>query len=95
MSKEKELDEFEFQLRAQQEYSGAFRQTKDAQQQDSDQSQATFVDPSDGTIYEWDPEKRAWFPKVTYYATCGVIVCYNRLFACLFVGLFICLFADI
>ena len=23
-----------------------------------------YQDPSDGTIYEWDPEKRAWFPKV-------------------------------
>ena len=23
-----------------------------------------YQDPNDGTIYEWDPEKRAWFPKV-------------------------------
>jgi HIV Tat-specific factor 1 len=24
----------------------------------------TYTDPSDGTVYEWDNEKRAWFPKV-------------------------------
>ena len=24
----------------------------------------TYVDPTDGTVYEWDEEKRAWFPKV-------------------------------
>ena len=24
----------------------------------------TYVDPSDGTVYEWDAEKRGWFPKV-------------------------------
>lgn len=24
----------------------------------------TYVDPSDGTVFEWDPEKRGWFPKV-------------------------------
>ena len=23
-----------------------------------------YQDPNDGTIYEWDAEKRAWFPKV-------------------------------
>ena len=23
-----------------------------------------YEDPNDGTIYEWDAEKRAWFPKV-------------------------------
>ncbi|XP_067404165.1 17S U2 SnRNP complex component HTATSF1 [Emydura macquarii macquarii] len=25
----------------------------------------TYVDPADGTAYEWDREKKAWFPKVT------------------------------
>ncbi|XP_040298023.1 HIV Tat-specific factor 1 [Bufo bufo] len=25
----------------------------------------TFKDPSDGTEYEWDLEKKAWFPKIT------------------------------
>lgn len=24
----------------------------------------TYVDPNDGTVYEWDIEKKAWFPKV-------------------------------
>lgn len=24
----------------------------------------TYVDPEDGTVYDWDPDKRAWFPKV-------------------------------
>ena len=75
MSKNKELDEFEFQLRAQQEYAEGFKQPQDGQQQASEQSQAAFVDPNDGTVYEWDSEKRAWFPKV--YITAP--------FACLFV----------
>ena len=26
----------------------------------------TYTDPSDGTEYEWDAEKQAWFPKVHY-----------------------------
>ncbi|XP_062393224.1 HIV Tat-specific factor 1 [Sardina pilchardus] len=25
----------------------------------------TFVDPEDGTVYDWDPDKKAWFPKIT------------------------------
>lgn len=24
----------------------------------------TYVDPEDGTVYDWDHEKRAWFPKI-------------------------------
>lgn len=24
----------------------------------------TYVDPADGAAYEWDREKKAWFPKV-------------------------------
>ena len=24
----------------------------------------TYTDPSDGTVYEWDDVKQAWFPKV-------------------------------
>lgn len=24
----------------------------------------TYTDPNDGTVYEWDHEKRAWFPKI-------------------------------
>ncbi|XP_034462481.1 HIV Tat-specific factor 1 isoform X1 [Hippoglossus hippoglossus] len=25
----------------------------------------TYTDPEDGTPYDWDPEKKAWFPKIT------------------------------
>ncbi|KAG0434836.1 hypothetical protein HPB47_018840, partial [Ixodes persulcatus] len=25
----------------------------------------TYVDPNDGTVYEWDVQKKAWFPKLT------------------------------
>ena len=25
----------------------------------------TYTDPNDGTVYEWDSEKRGWFPKVS------------------------------
>uniref|UniRef100_A0A3Q3WPP1 17S U2 SnRNP complex component HTATSF1 n=1 Tax=Mola mola TaxID=94237 RepID=A0A3Q3WPP1_MOLML len=25
----------------------------------------TYTDPEDGTVYDWDHEKKAWFPKVT------------------------------
>ncbi|XP_019848654.1 PREDICTED: HIV Tat-specific factor 1-like [Amphimedon queenslandica] len=38
---------------------------------------ATYTDPTDGTVYEWDPEKRAWFPKIdntflaNYHASYG------------------------
>ena len=29
----------------------------------------TYQDPADGTVYEFDAEKRAWFPKVHYFFT--------------------------
>ncbi|XP_063793506.1 17S U2 SnRNP complex component HTATSF1 [Pseudophryne corroboree] len=32
---------------------------------DHGQDPYTFKDPSDGTEYEWDLEKKAWFPKIT------------------------------
>jgi hypothetical protein len=38
----------------------------------------TYTDPSDGTVYEWDASKRAWFPKIDdsfiamYQASYGV-----------------------
>lgn len=34
----------------------------------------TYVDPSDGTVYEWDAEKRGWFPKVVSSLTATGIV---------------------
>lgn len=33
-------------------------------QQNVQTGQYTYTDPSDGTVYEWDPEKRGWIPKV-------------------------------
>ena len=26
--------------------------------------QRTYTDPNDGTVYEWDVERKGWFPKV-------------------------------
>lgn len=31
----------------------------------------TFTDPSDGTEYEWDHDKKAWFPKVRALCVIG------------------------
>ena len=41
-------------------------QAKSAESRNEDETQ-TYVDPSDGTVYEWDAEKRGWFPKVSFY----------------------------
>ena len=61
MSQQNDLEEFQYQLQAQQALD---QQSELAQQQTSDQAQGTFVDPNDGTVYEWDSERRGWFPKV-------------------------------
>ena len=59
MTSPKELDEFEFQLRAQKEFG--------AEQPAPGVNDArTYVDPNDGTVYEWDSEKQGWFPKVVH-----------------------------
>lgn len=50
-------EDFEFQLLAQKQYS----ETVAAQ---THQAGNTFVDPSDGTVYEWDEKRNGWFPKV-------------------------------
>ncbi|XP_050028144.1 17S U2 SnRNP complex component HTATSF1 isoform X1 [Dermacentor andersoni] len=34
-------------------------------QQSSGSDPYTYVDPNDGTVYEWDHDKHAWFPKLT------------------------------
>ena len=50
------MDEFEYQLRAaQEEQEGKHKEER---------STKTYVDPSDGTVYEWDSERKGWFPKV-------------------------------
>lgn len=47
--------EFHEQLRLQQLYE---------QKKEGGDDPFTYVDPEDGTVYDWDHEKRAWFPKV-------------------------------
>lgn len=49
--------DFEFQLRAEKEF-------KAAQQTTPGTAGSTYVDPTDGTVYEWDSLRRGWFPKV-------------------------------
>ena len=53
--------DFEFQLRAEQE----LKTTQQPQQENRDEGSGTYVDPVDGTVYEWDPQRRGWFPKVS------------------------------
>ena len=53
-----EDEDFEFQLRQQQLHAETV-----GQQPEGEQSGSTYTDPTDGTVYEWDAEKRAWFPK--------------------------------
>ncbi|XP_064489495.1 17S U2 SnRNP complex component HTATSF1-like isoform X2 [Ornithodoros turicata] len=36
-----------------------------AKQKQANEARCTYTDPNDGTVYEWDAEKNAWFPKVT------------------------------
>lgn len=52
--------DFQYQLRAQEE----FKETQRWQQTPSGVTGNTYIDPSDGTVYEWDPQRRGWFPKV-------------------------------
>lgn len=47
--------EFMEQLRMQQLY---------GQRKDDGTDPYTYTDPVDGTVYDWDHEKKAWFPKV-------------------------------
>ncbi|KAL4648269.1 HIV Tat-specific factor 1-like [Arapaima gigas] len=61
--------EFYEQLRMQELY---------GQKREDDSDPYTYVDPQDGTVYDWDHEKKAWFPKITedflaaYHANYGV-----------------------
>lgn len=34
------------------------------QRKDDGSDPNTYTDPEDGTMYDWDHEKKAWFPKV-------------------------------
>lgn len=51
-------DDFEFQLQAERGYTG---------RAGSGQAEgaATYVDPNDGTVYEWDEKQKGWVPKVS------------------------------
>lgn len=40
------------------------REKETKEQGDWSVPNSTYVDPNDGTVYEWDSVKRAWFPKV-------------------------------
>ena len=53
------MDDFEYQLRAEQE--ALQGKPKEGP------STKTYVDPTDGTAYEWDEERNGWFPKVHNY----------------------------
>ena len=55
MAGSKEMDEFEYQLQAQQH---------STQETPSSTETQTYTDPNDGTVYEWDSQRRGWFPKV-------------------------------
>lgn len=57
MSGEDGNEEFYRQLQLQQQY-----EAEPGGEGESDPF--TYVDPADGAAYEWDREKKAWFPKV-------------------------------
>lgn len=50
-------DEFQHQLE--------LEKAEQERQQSGGSDPYTYVDPNDGTVYEWDHEKHAWFPKLT------------------------------
>ena len=61
MSGQQDLSDFEYQLQAER-LAGDAGDTGAAGGWDKTQ---TYTDPSDGTLYEWDAEKKGWFPKVS------------------------------
>lgn len=36
----------------------------------------TYTDPEDGTVYDWDHDKKAWFPKVCTFHYFSVLFCF-------------------
>lgn len=52
-------DDFAYQLRQE-------RRQKRLKLTDKSVSNGTYVDPTDGSVLEWNPEKRAWLPKVNF-----------------------------
>ena len=53
-----ELNDFEFQLQAERLQAAEGKEGAWNKEQ-------TYTDPSDGTVYEWDSERKGWFPKVS------------------------------
>ena len=51
------MDEFEYQIRAEQE-------EREGKSKEESSTNKTYIDPSDGTVYEWDEKRNGWFPKV-------------------------------
>lgn len=39
----------------------------EAEEQKKAEEGYLYTDPNDGTVYEWDTEKNAWFPKVNSF----------------------------
>ena len=56
-----ELEDFEYQLLAQRGYAGGAATATAAGEVSS---ASTYVDPNDGTVYEWDEKQKGWVPKV-------------------------------
>ncbi len=61
-STELEGNDFDYQLQAEQQYGGSIA----AQQRTTG---TTYTDPQDGTVYEWDAQRKGWFPKVKHYSS--------------------------
>ena len=43
----------------------------------AENDELTYVDPSDGTVYEWDSDKKGWFPKVFIHLVFPIISSYK------------------
>lgn len=40
------------------------QQAKESGQNEASSNDKTWTDPKDGTTYEWDHQKKGWFPKI-------------------------------
>ena len=48
-------------------------QAKSNEFQEQDVERRTYVDPQDGTVYEWDAERKGWFPKVRKWTSISIL----------------------
>lgn len=64
MSGEDGNEEFYRQLQLQQQYDAERGGGEGEGEGEAAPDPFTYVDPADGAAYEWDREKKAWFPKV-------------------------------